>query len=211
MDWFTIANVVVLGDGDESLAWSTKDAALVVFDAPVRGEWRTAFERRSGTILSWVTNNYWWTNTLPTQQGNVDLSYRFAPSRHSEAAVRMGRELRSELWTSEVTVADRRDPWSRPRAASGSLWNVEAPEHVEVTVFASRFHEGAALVRLQEFAHRPGDVILPRLPGADGRVMECTDVEDETASVGTAAGEPLSIHLGPSQVRSFLFFPEDSA
>lgn len=204
VDWFTNTNAVVLGEGDDVIAWASKDAALVVFDEPVSGQWRTHDERQTGTVLSWVTNNYWFTNTLASQQGEMRFRYRFVPGCSGERATRMGRELRSDLWVSEITVADRRDPWPRPREPRGSLWEPGGSGEIEITVFASRFHEGALLVRVQELTGTPVQAIL-RLPVAVGAdVFECNDVEDVIGQ-RDIVDRTLDIDLRPFQVRSFLF------
>lgn len=206
VEWFTLHNVAVLGRGRNAVAFASKDAALVAFDEPVRADWRTTFERRTGTVLSWVTNNYWWTNTMPTQSGALDLSYRFAPIEEREAAVRMGRELRSAVWVSDISVADRRDPWPRTWTTAGSLLDFEAPANIDITVFPARFHEGAVLIRIQEIADRDAVVPLPAPVGA-GAVRECNDVEDllDTAPLDG------QISLRASQVRSFLYTPGSDA
>ena len=205
MDWFALNNVLLLGEGNDTLAFASRDAALVVFDEPVSGRWRTRFERRTGCVLSWLTNNYWWTNTPASQSGPLVARYRFSPNVDAARAVRMGRELRSDTWISTITVADRRDARSRPRPPRGSLWDVDVPVNVDVSVLNARAVPGATLVRVQEIGGAPTLVHLTAPVCATVHVEECNDVEDVlTGTAFTVSDGAIEVTLHPYEVRSFL-------
>ena len=75
MDWYSVENFVILSDWKKSVIWVSMDAPLVQFSQINTGRWLKYLPIENGTILSYVMNNYWYTNFRPFQEGIVSFRY----------------------------------------------------------------------------------------------------------------------------------------
>lgn len=163
-EWFTHQYAVVVDEARGSgraVAWCGADVALFALGDVVRGRWPLQAEA-SSTILSWVANNHWNTNYVPSQGGRFELRYAFSPMAAADLAraARLGRELRHPALSSDVNWLDKALPGPRPLPEQGcSLLEVDAPDHVLVSPYSD---QGAVLVRVQEVAGRSGSFRLRR-------------------------------------------------
>jgi len=62
------------------------DAPLTAFGDIVRGNWPTEFKPKSGTVFSWLMNNYWGTNFPAWQGGDFTFRYVITSDAHFEPA-----------------------------------------------------------------------------------------------------------------------------
>lgn len=212
-EWFTTQNAVVLEADDVAVAWSSADAPLFALNDIVRGTWPTRPPQPSGTVLSWVMNNYWWTNTPAHQQGHMSLRYRFRAGREADldAARRAGRELRTSLLVSDVLEIDRCDDDARPWPVSGSLYRPDVPAGVEVTVFGGRFGEHVVM-RAQETKGVAVAISLPHpRPGAGASAHRCTPTEDMIAEIPLDSTGSANLRLDPHEVVSIAFRMSDNS
>ncbi|WP_116946788.1 glycoside hydrolase family 38 N-terminal domain-containing protein [Jiangella endophytica] len=203
-EWFTTQYGVVVesAPGGPAVAWTSADAPLFTAGDIVRGAWPERFEPASGSVLSWVMNNYWPTNTPPEQDGDLTLRYAFTPLPAFDpvAAGRFGREVRVPAAVSEVGRLDKFDTDPRPLPASGaSLLDLGLPGWVHATVAESRDRAGL-LLRLQDLS---GDGGTLRLPVA-GPVVRCHADEREDAALPLDASGAAVVELRPWQVVSVL-------
>jgi alpha-mannosidase len=199
-EWFTVQDAVTVSGVDLCIAWASADAPLFTLGDVVRGRWPRA-ATPSGTVLSWVMNNYWWTNTPASQDGTVTLRYAFAPlpAYDPVAAWRLGRDLRTPALANLITWLDKGTGTSRLPAA-GRLLDATLPLNVDASVFAGRF-AGGVVVRLRELAGTPATVSVrhPRRgPGA--AAMRCTATEDPVESLPVGADGTVVVALRPYEV-----------
>ncbi|MFG1707800.1 hypothetical protein ACFLIM_31800 [Nonomuraea sp. M3C6] len=176
-EWFTTQYGVVVDSPAGAVAWTSADAPLFTADDIVRGAWPEHFDPASGTVYSWVLNNYWPTNTPPEQEGSLTLRYAFRPLPAFDpvAAGRLGREVRAAPMVSEVTRLDKFG--TEPRrldAGTGSLLDLGLPGWVSATVSEPRDRSGL-LVRLQDLSGHGGEI----RPNHPGRVVLCRADESE--------------------------------
>ncbi|PZF82110.1 hypothetical protein [Jiangella anatolica] len=210
-EWFTTQYGVVVesAPGGPAVAWTSADAPLFTAGDIVRGAWPERFEPASGSVLSWVMNNYWPTNTPPEQDGELTLWYAFTPlpAHDPAAAGRFGREVRSPAVVSEVTRLDKFDTDPRPLpATSASLLDLDLPPWTHATVAESRDRSGL-LLRLQDLGGDGGTV---RLPAAGGAVR-CLADERETGPLPVDdSGAPV-VELRPWEVVSVLLRGQEGA
>jgi len=169
-DWFTTQHGVVVESrpGGPAVAWTSAHAPLFTIDDIVRGQWRERFHARTGTLMSWVLNNYWPTNTPPEQDGTLHLRYAFTPldSFDPVAASRFGLEVRCEAVAGEVTWLDKFDTGPRPLSAeSASLLDLGLPDWVHATVAPARDGRGL-LLRLRNLSSNAGrlELKIPAIP-----------------------------------------------
>ncbi len=135
-EWFSIQQWVGLQQGAVAAAIVPVDAPLVALGDIVRGTWPLEFGERSGTIFSYVMNNYWDTNYVAGQGG--DFSFRYVITSASgivaPTLTRMGWEALTPLETDEIKYQDKSVNRPAPLGpAQGSFLNVDNPGVVLLT------------------------------------------------------------------------------
>lgn len=202
-EWFTTQHAVAVSDPRRTVVWTSQDAPLFTLGDVVRGRWATACAPQSGTLLSWVMNNYWFTNYPAFQDGPVSFSYSFTtlPKWDPSAAARFGRSIRTPLLVSNVIPLDKADRGPRRLpAAAESLLDVEADANVVVSLVSARRAAGA-LLRIQEVAGLTGRAVVP--VGAR-RAFRCTATESDLEELVVDDGRVV-VEVGPNAVVSVRF------
>ncbi len=207
-EWFTTQYGVVVdgAGGGPAVVWTAADAPLFTAGDIVRGTWPERFAAERGTVLSWVLNNYWPTNTPPEQEGELLLRYAFAPLPAFDpvAAGRFGREVRAAPTVSQVTRLDKFDTGPRPLPRSGaSIVDLDLPDGVHATLATPRDRSGL-LVRVQDLTGRTATVHLRHPAGTAGRVWSCTADERELAALPIDDGGRVAVDLRPWQVATLI-------
>jgi alpha-mannosidase len=144
-------------------------AALVPVDAPlvclgdiVRGTWPEKFTPRSGTIFSYVMNNYYFTNYAAGQGGDFNFRYVFTSGKELSPAdlSRLGREEMSPLETDQITSQDKAINFARPLdSAQASFLQVREPGVVLETWKTAEDGKGTIL-RFLEVADKDDTVAV---------------------------------------------------
>lgn len=108
-EWFTVQHWVAVQQDAASAAILPLDAPLVTLGDINRGAWPTQFGDRTGTIFSYIMNNYWDTNYRAEQGGHFTFHYIFtsAPSTDPATLSRMGWEAITPLEENSVTSQDK--------------------------------------------------------------------------------------------------------
>lgn len=202
-EWLTTQNAVSVSEGELSIIWTSADAPLFTMGDIVRGTWPQHFAASDSTILSWVMNNYWMTNTPAWQDGHLELRYAFQPANEFDpaAAARFGREVRTPGLVSSLTSHDRCDDEPRPLGPAGELLDVDLDDNVVATVYAGR-HSADLIVRLQETAGRDGlaRLVHPLPSSPTAWAALCTVVEDPTEPLALDAQGQVKVVLAANQV-----------
>ena len=76
LEWFNIQHWMAVSDSTFSLGVVPLDAPLANFGDINRGKWPETFQPATGTLFSYVMNNYWGTNYRAGQSG--DFTFRYA-------------------------------------------------------------------------------------------------------------------------------------
>jgi alpha-mannosidase len=115
-EWFNVQHWVSAQQGGISATLMPLDASLVTLGDINRGDWLTEFGKRSGTIFSYVMNNYWFTNYRAGQGGHFRFRYivTSAPSTDPVQLSRIGWEEMTPFETDEVTSQDKAMDQPRP-------------------------------------------------------------------------------------------------
>lgn len=108
-EWFSVQHWVSVQQDGVSGTVMPLDAALVTLGDINRGEWPEQFGKRSGTVFSYVMNNYWDTNYRAEQGGHFQFHYvvTSAPSTDAPSLSRMGWEEMTPLEVDTVTSQDK--------------------------------------------------------------------------------------------------------
>ncbi len=108
-EWFSVQHWISVQQDGVSGSVLPLDAPLVTLGDINRGEWPEQFGKRSGTIFSYVMNNYWNTNYRAGQGGHFSFHYVVTSAASTSAAElsRMGWEEITPLETDVVTTQDK--------------------------------------------------------------------------------------------------------
>jgi len=119
-EWFSVQHWVSAEQGGVTAALVPVDAPLVCLGDIVRGTWPAKFSPRSGTIFSYVMNNYYFTNYAAGQGGDFRFRYVFTSGKDLSPAYlsRLGREEMSPLETDLITSQDKAINFAKPLASN---------------------------------------------------------------------------------------------
>ena len=129
-EWFSVQHWISAQQDGLSATVMPLDAPLVTLGDINRGDWPAEFGKRTGTIFSYVMNNYWFTNYRAGQGGHFRFRYvvTSAPSTDPVQLSRMGWEEMTPFETDEVTSQDKALNQPRPLdGKQGSFLDVQDP------------------------------------------------------------------------------------
>jgi hypothetical protein len=108
-EWFSVQHWVSAQQNGLSATVMPLDAALVTLGDINHGQWPEHFGTRTGTIFSYVMNNYWDTNYRAGQGGHFRFRYIItsAPGTDDAQLSRMGWEEMTPLEKDEITTQDK--------------------------------------------------------------------------------------------------------
>ncbi len=75
-DWHSVQHYFAVADAHWTTVVASPDVPLVQVNGINTGRWQEELPRHNGTVMSWVLNNYWFTN-FPARQGGR-LAYRYS-------------------------------------------------------------------------------------------------------------------------------------
>jgi hypothetical protein len=101
-DWHSVQHYFAVADAAWTTVVASPDVPLVQVNGINTGLWQEQLPAHNGTVMSWVLNNYWFTNFPARQGGRLDYRYSIAgwPADFQTAAPqaeRFARELRQPL------------------------------------------------------------------------------------------------------------------
>ncbi|MGC2512311.1 MAG: polysaccharide lyase family protein [Acidobacteriaceae bacterium] len=108
-EWFSVQHWVSAQQNGLSATVMPLDASLVTLGDINRGQWPTSFGTRTGTIFSYVMNNYWDTNYRAGQGGLFRFRYVItsAPATDDAQLSHLGWEEMTPLEKDEITPQDK--------------------------------------------------------------------------------------------------------
>jgi alpha-mannosidase len=130
-EWFSVQHWVSVQQNGASATVMPLDVPLVTLGDINRGAWPTEFGQPTGTVFSYVMNNYWFTNYRAGQGGHFRFRYvvTSAPSTDAAALSRMGWEETTPLEKEEITSQDKAMNPPRPlNGKQGSFLDVFDPK-----------------------------------------------------------------------------------
>ncbi len=77
-DWYAIQRYFAVSDDGSTVVVASPDVPLVQVNGINTGRWRAALDPHNGTVVSWVMNNYWFTNWPAYQWGRFSYRYSIA-------------------------------------------------------------------------------------------------------------------------------------
>ncbi|MHB0937737.1 MAG: glycoside hydrolase family 38 N-terminal domain-containing protein [Armatimonadota bacterium] len=109
-DWHSIQRYFAVSDGEWTTVVASPDVPLVQVNGINTGKWQPELPPHNGLVMSWVMNNYWFTN-FPAVQGGV-IPYRYSLLGYpgpfdAEKSARLADTIRQPL----VAVVQSNQVW----------------------------------------------------------------------------------------------------
>ncbi len=200
-EWFSVQHWVQLRENDWTAALVPIDAPVVTFEDIVRGAFPRKFGKRSGTVFSWVMNNYWTTNYVAGQGGDFVFRYALTSGRQLTPAAlsRFGWELMSKLEVNEIIPQDRVDTQPRPLSgAQDSFLQIDSA-NVVLTAWKPAEDGSGSILRLTEL-NGEGSEIRLRSPIAQIQSAWSCDAVERCHQPLTISAGTLAIPIKPFQI-----------
>jgi alpha-mannosidase len=171
---------------------------LVNFGDIVRGRWPAEFSPTSGTIFSWLMNNYWGAN-FPSWQGG-DFTFRYSLTSGSKLDVvaeeRFGLEQMVPLEKTDVPASAGLS--TLLPVNEGSLLQLDNP-NVVISTWKMAEDGNGMIVRLQELSRAPSHARLESKHWTLAEAWQSSSQEDNLAKLPVAKNG-VEIALRPFQV-----------
>ena len=196
-EWYTVQHWAAVRSGNWSAAIVPHDAPLVNFGDIVRGNWPLEFQPPSGTIFSWLMNNYWGTNFAPGQGGDFTFRYSLVSAQGFDPArlTRTGWQAMTSLEADQLGAALA--PGVLP-GDGASLLEIENPNVVLVTWKIAEDDQGTIL-RLEEVAGNPASTRINSKYFKITQAWRCSGLEDNQSEIATAGGG-VEVSLRPFEI-----------
>jgi hypothetical protein len=107
-DWHSLQHYFAVEDGGQTVVVASPDIPLVQVNGINTGKWQETVPAHNGLVMSWVMNNYWFTNFPAAQGGAFTWRYRLQvlPGSLDPAATdAIARTARQPLASCVVPVA----------------------------------------------------------------------------------------------------------
>jgi hypothetical protein len=203
VEWFTVQHWAKVASSEVSVGLVPVDSPLVTLGDINRGAWPEKFEPKSGTIFSYVMNNYWHTNFRLVQSG--DFRFRYVMTSGAQLApeemARVGREAMTPLEMGDLRASDKfGDPVEPLTVQPTSFLEVDAPNVVVENWKVAEDGQGT-IIRLLEVGGQSATARLT-LPLFVIHQAWRTNAVEENQSQLDVAEHSLSVALKPHEIVS---------
>ncbi|HEY3940035.1 MAG TPA: polysaccharide lyase family protein [Bryobacteraceae bacterium] len=181
LEWFSIQHWMAAYDTNVAVGIVPLDAPLASFGDINRGKWPGQFQPASGTLFSYVMNNYWDTNYRAGQGGNFTFRYAVTSAAKLDggALTHLAIEEMRPLELDRVVSQDKAGNPPRPLPAAGeSVLETTGAGTSLITWKAAEDGHGTIL-RLAETTGKPTETTVRLLRGNVKSANLCSGVEDQ--------------------------------
>jgi hypothetical protein len=213
-EWLPLQTSVLMKGDAFDIQIASPDAFLFTVGTPVEGKWTSDIETRGNRIYSYVLNNYWRTNYLGKQGGQIRFRYAITSAGEIlyEKAYRFGWTKRQGLVAQRMSYQEFRNnvPEVYRDSGAGTLMDI-ASEHIVVSTIRGARDGKGFILRLQETGGYPGDVKVA-FPGRRIEEYYRTDHQERNLrKINSGRAEYITLHLKPWEVNSYrlIFEPSD--
>ena len=179
LEWFNVQQWMAARDPDLAVGIVPLDASLASFGDINRGTWPGTFVPKSGTIFSYVMNNYWHTNYRAGQQGNFKFRYTMTSARQLDggALTKLGMEEMRPAELDYVVSQDKPGNAPRPLSAEGANFLNSSGDNVALITWKEAENGDGTILRLQEIAGKPAEAEIGLPKGSLSSARLCSSVE----------------------------------
>jgi alpha-mannosidase len=145
--WFTTQGGVFGKGANHNVAWTTVDAPLVTLEDINRGLWPESIQIQTGSVFSYVMNNYWYTDT-PAQQGGR-FAFRYALTSGPDVSEAQAMTLTAEQRSPLTAIRHYNMGWAPILSDKGAGFLNAAPAGVNILTVRPLPGTDNYLVRVQ--------------------------------------------------------------
>ncbi|HSU33225.1 MAG TPA: polysaccharide lyase family protein [Bryobacteraceae bacterium] len=201
LEWFNIQGWMAAHDSSVAVGIVPVDAPLASFGDINRGKWPGVFQPNTGTIFSYLMNNYWHTNYRAGQGG--EFSFRYAMTSGSkldgDALTHLGADEMRPAEVDHVVGQDKAGNPPRPLPPEGQGFLDIDNQHVLLSTWKKAEDNHGTILRLAETAGQPEEatVHFPHAEIASARLT--SGVEDDEGSL-PVQNNSVRVSLKPFEV-----------
>lgn len=194
LEWFNIQQWMAVGSSNLTVGIVPVDAPLATFGDINRGKWPGEFKPPTGTIFSYVMNNYWHTNYRAGQSG--DFVFRYAvtsgPQLDGRALTHLGLEEMRPVELNYVVSQDKVGNPPRPLPAEGDTFLRIEGQDVALLTWKQAEDGNGTILRLLETSGHASETTVRFLHSNIASARLCSGVEEDT---GNLPVEDQTVHL----------------
>ena len=201
LEWFSVQHWAAVAQDGVSAAVMPLDASMMTFGHIAHGTWPTRFGTRTGTLFSYVMNNYWDTNYRAAQGGEYTFRYvvTSSPATDAHRLSRLGWEEMTPLEIDQVTSQDK--AVNLPRPLNGTAGQFIRIGNKDVLLEAWKVAEDGhgTVLRLLNLSDQPQPVKVTTPLLRMQSVWSCNAMEVNQKNL-PVADNGFSLTLGPHQI-----------
>lgn len=196
-EWYIASPWAAVSADDFTASVIPLDAPLVTFGDIMRGLWPTEFKPKSGTIFSWMMNNYWGTNFQAWQGGAYTFRYVISSASKLDPAAlaRAGQEAVTPLESAQMPASFEA---SALPATQASLLTIDNPAVLMTTWKLAEDGQGS-IIRLVETAGAQQKVVVRSDHVSLQEAWKCTVLEDKRSELPVSASG-IAVTIGPFEI-----------
>lgn len=159
-EWNTLQNFAKVDNGDSQTIFTSEQMPIVMFGKLLGGPFQYIKTYDHPHIYSWVMNNYWTTNFLASQGGEICFTYDITTmAGNSDAdALRYSVGKRTPVVGRVMPAASAKDKKARKARAMKSI-SCDNPELVILNVAPSVYDDGIVM-QVREMSGEPQELVL---------------------------------------------------
>ncbi len=201
LEWFSIQHWMAAYDSNVAVGVVPLDAPLASFGDINRGKWPEQFQPASGTLFSYVMNNYWTTNYRAGQDGDFVFRYAMtsAPKLNGGALTHLAMEEMRPVELDYVVSQDKAGNPARPLPAAGEGFLETDGAGLSLITWKAAEDGNGTILRLAETTGQPVEASIRLLHGKIKSASLCSGVEKRTAAL-SVENNGFHLSLKPFQV-----------
>jgi alpha-mannosidase len=194
LEWFNIQQWMAVGGPNLTVGIVPVDAPLATFGDINRGKWPGEFKASTGTIFSYVMNNYWDTNYRAGQAGDFVFRYAFTsgPQLDGRALTHLGLEEMRPVELNYVVSQDKVGNPPRPLPPEGDTFLRIEGQDVALLTWKQAEAGNGTVLRLLETSGHASQTTVRFLHSNIASAHLCSGVEED---IGTLPVNDQTIHL----------------
>ncbi len=201
LEWFNVQQWMAVQTSQAAVAIVPIDASLANFGDINRGTWPGEFHPKTGTMFSYVMNNYWHTNYRAGQGGDFTFRYTLtsgAQLDRGEIAHLGWEEMRPPEMNYVVSQDKVGDP-PRPLPAEGEGFLDISGHNVALVTWKKAEGGNGMILRFVELSGKPTHTTLHFPHSQIAAAYLCSGVEDNLRAL-PVNGDALQLAFEPFEV-----------
>jgi hypothetical protein len=201
LEWFNVQGWMAAHDSQVAVGIVPLDASLASFGDINRGQWPGVFQPKSGTLFSYIMNNYWHTNYRAGQGGEFTFRYAMTSGAQvdGDAYTHMSAEEMRPAEVDHVVGQDKAGDPDRPLPAEGrDFLNIDN-QHVLLVTWKRAEDKNGSILRLAETAGKPEEAVVHFPHVGIASAWLASGVEDNGAPL-PVDGDSVHVSLKPFEV-----------